>query len=222
MVEGMSAVNSKYGSDNHSIPKRRELVKEAARLPTAAELKETQLTTQEYQWSTCPLSQKPLEAPIVSDYLGRLYNKDAIVQSLLPSTDAVLNLDELGGRVKSLKDIVEVRFETKDGKYICPIQQQEIGPGTTSVYVVPCGHACSLKAVDTIESTECFVCGDAYDPMNVVVINATGKDLERNQKRKAWLDEQGLPHSLKKSSKKRKKEKVKDVKVLESAKKIKV
>lgn len=34
------------------------------------------------QWSTCALSSQPLQPPIVADYLGRLYNKEALLQHL--------------------------------------------------------------------------------------------------------------------------------------------
>lgn len=160
-----------------SIPKRRELVKEAARNPTASELKETLQEQQGHLWSTDPLSQRPLSKPIVSDSLGRLFNKDSIIEFLLPSEDktAAKQAEQealLRGTVKSLKDVVEVKFEVDEAAteaargrggpglrtevWVCPITREELGPGTKSVYLVPCGHAFSASAVKEVSGKLCL------------------------------------------------------------------
>ena len=159
-----------------SIPKRRELVKEAARLQTASEVKESQQEKQEYHWSTCPLSQQPLKEPIASDSLGSLYNKDAILEYLLPSDDPDVEAGKadkekiLGGRVKGLRDIVEIKFHVgegddqqtnKDGdskskRWVCPITNKVLGAGVKSVYIVPCGHAYSDLALKEVSENSCF------------------------------------------------------------------
>ena len=71
------------GNDGGSIPKRRELVKEAAKALTTTQAKEQLTEQQEYAWSTCPLSRKPLATPVVSDAAGTLYNKDSVIEFLL-------------------------------------------------------------------------------------------------------------------------------------------
>ena len=143
------------GNDGGSIPTRRELVKEAARNPTATELKESQHEQQEYYWTTDPLSRKPLTQPVVSDSNGKLYNKDSILEYLLAAEDEGVaggsraeaeNI--LQGSMKSLKDVVEVRFQTataKDGEttnkkqiWTCPITNDILGPGSKAAYIVPC------------------------------------------------------------------------------------
>ena len=159
-----------------SIPKRRELVKEAARLQTAAEAKESLQEQQGYKWTTCPLSQEPLKFPVVSDSMGSLYNKDAILSFLLPSDDPIddaLKLEKdklLGGRVKSLKDVIEVKFQTQESDnsgekangnlrrragWVCPISHKELGPTVKSAYIVPCGHAFSEVAVKEVLGGHC-------------------------------------------------------------------
>ena len=162
-----------------SIPKRRELVKEAARNPTSAELKETRKEQQGHLWSVDPLSQKPLAQPVVSDALGRLFNKDSVIEFLLPSEDGDsgrrIEQEELvAGAFKSLKDVVEVKFEVEtaeDGrkskdhtrrteKWICPVTRQELGPGSKAVYLVPCGHAFSGSAVKEISGELCLQVSD--------------------------------------------------------------
>jgi hypothetical protein len=53
--------------------------------------------------------------PVVSDSAGVLYNKDAILQYLLPAKATTIDKDEyskvLQSHVKSLKDVVEVLFK---------------------------------------------------------------------------------------------------------------
>ncbi|MCJ1402988.1 hypothetical protein MMC11_006210 [Xylographa trunciseda] len=217
------------GNDGGSIPKRRELVKEAARLPTAAEIKESQQEQQEYHWTTCPLSHEPLKQPVVSDSAGILYNKDAILEFLLPQGDGTPERSKadkeevLGGRVRSLKDVVEVKFEVEedeagkdDGKtsskklkWICPITNKVLGPGVRSVYLIPCGHAFLESTVTEIQGEACLQCNEPYTPENVVIILPTlSADKEKLLARAQKLKEQGLTHSLKKvtgSGKKRKK-----------------
>ena len=159
------------GNDGGSIPSRRELVKEAARNPSATELKESQHSQQEYYWTTDPLSQKPLAAPIVSDCNGKLYNKDSIIEHLLPSEDEVKKVDAeelLQGAVKSLKDVVDVRFtvdpsisgeqngSTKIEQWKCPITNERLGVGAKAVYIVPCGHAFSANAVKEVSGELCM------------------------------------------------------------------
>ena len=153
-----------------SIPKRRELVKEAARQQTSSQIKETQQEAQAHKWSTCQISQRPLKAPIVSDCLGNLYNKDAILEFLLPSEDPAveaLKPDQeriLEGRVKGLKDVVEVRFledgEEKasggEGRWVCPVTNKALGPAVKAAYVVPCGHAFAEVALREVADSQCL------------------------------------------------------------------
>ncbi|MCJ1285629.1 hypothetical protein MMC26_004970 [Xylographa opegraphella] len=217
------------GNDGGSIPKRRELVKEAARLPTSAEIKESQQEQQAYHWTTCPLSHEPLKQPVVSDSAGILYNKDSVLEYLLPQDDETRGRSKaddeevLGGRVRSLKDVVEVKFEVErnesgreDGKasprkskWICPITNKVLGPGVRAVYLVPCGHAFLESTVKEIQAEACLQCNEAYTPESIILILPTlTADKEHLDARIQSLKDQGLTHSLKKvtgSGKKRKK-----------------
>ena len=161
------------GNDGGSIPKRRELVKEAARLQTASEVKESKQEQQEHRWKTCILSQQPLKPPIVSDWLGNLYNKDAILEFLLPSDDSSVESSKadkekiLESRVKSLKDVVEVKFHQSEenpkedsssaaSTWLCPVSNKALGPSVKAVYLVPCGHAFSETAIREVSSDTCL------------------------------------------------------------------
>lgn len=195
-----------------SIPKRRELVKEAARNPTTSQLKETQKEQLAHRWSTCPISHKPLTTPIVSDSGGNLYNKDAIIQYLLPDEASSLDKREaekfLQGRIKSLKDVVEVHFEvdpdfTSGERWICPVTLKPLGPAVKSVYLVPCGHAFSLEATKEMKGGEqCIQCGEANSSERdiVPILPMTEEERDILRKRSEALAAQGLTHSLKKVS----------------------
>jgi hypothetical protein len=163
------------GNDGGSIPTRRELVKEAAKALTTTQVKEVQTEQQEYAWSTDPISRKPLARPVVSDSAGKLYNKDTIIEYILPSDDGAGKAAAekvLDGRVKSLKDVVEVKFEIDKGvdgkmarsngdlgrteRWLCPITNRELGPGAKAVYLVPCGHAFAGSVVKEITGEMCL------------------------------------------------------------------
>jgi hypothetical protein len=92
------------GNDGGSIPKRSELVKEAAKALTSAQLKEAQNEQQEYGWTTDPLTRKTLARPVVSDAAGVLYNKDSIIEYLLK--EAGSEKEEMegysGGRIRGV------------------------------------------------------------------------------------------------------------------------
>lgn len=162
----------------NSIPTRRELVKEAARSPSTAQVKEAQRELQEHFWTTCPLSHKPLTRPIVSDCVGNLYNKDAILQFLLPGDETVGISSKadceaiLCGRVKGLRDVVELKFEIDSERpapatdknefregWICPVTAKQLGPNIKSVYLVPCGHVFSEEAIRQLKGDKCLEVG---------------------------------------------------------------
>ena len=210
------------GNDGGSIPTRRELVKESAKPKTLTDVKEKQKEHLAHRWSQCPLSHTALKRPVVADYAGDLYNKDAIIQYLLPDDVSTLDKAEadafLDGRVKGLKDVVEDQFEVehdekkKVDKWICPVTGKELGPAVKAVYLVPCGHAFSHEAIKEMKSSECVQCSQPYDASRDVVpiLPITDADKQFVLDRIEKLRELGLTHSLKKD-KGAKKRKAKEV-----------
>jgi hypothetical protein len=205
------------GNDGGSIPKRRELVKEAARLPTSAQMKETALESLTHFWTFCPLSSLPLDsANTVSDGRGRLYNYESILQCLLPSDDAAIPETQeeafKGAGIKSLKDVVKVNFTVlKDEKghefSACPISLKELGAATKAVYIVPCGHAFAEVAMKEISESDaqegkerhCPKCSEVFEASNIIPILSTSEpELEKLAARLENLKARGLTHSLKK------------------------
>ena len=217
------------GNDGGSIPKRSELVKEAAKALTTSQVKEVQNEQQEYGWTTDPLTRKPLSRPVVSDAAGVLYNKDSIIEYLLKD-DSDREKDEMrkvcdvrvegaygelgafGERVKGLKDVVEVQFEVapagatdsetkaRGEQWTCPITGRALGPGAKAVYLVPCGHAFAGSVVKEVAGSVCLTCNAAYAENDVVPILPTAPtDLARLNLRIRTLREKGLTHALKKA-----------------------
>ena len=151
------------GNDGGSIPTRRELVKEAARDLSTTQVKEIQTEQQEHYWSTCALSHQPLSLPVISDALGTLYNKDAVLDHLLSAGQEDKQGLEARGeafkdRLRSIRDVVEVKFqaEAEGSKWVCPVTGKALGPGTRAVYLVPCGHAFSESAMKEMPGDSCL------------------------------------------------------------------
>jgi hypothetical protein len=166
------------GNDGGSIPTRRELVKEAAKNPSAAQVKESQHEQQEYQWTTDPISRQPLEPPVVSDSAGKLYNKATILEYLVEGARKEEAERETNGAVKSLKDVVEVKFEADEDVSV------------------------------EVSGEKCLTCDIEYASNDIIPINSVlDTDIARLSLRVKTLQEKGLSHSLKKASgsKKRKK-----------------
>ncbi|KAF8419671.1 Rtf2 RING-finger-domain-containing protein [Tirmania nivea] len=159
------------GNDGGSIPTRRELVKSASRLKTHSEVRDSQSQSSQYHWTYCALSKRPLATPIVADHLGRLYNKDAMIEWLLKGLEAFGDGEEVlkGRGVSGLKDVADVQFQvleptpgeesnvggaleqTEGGerkeRWVCPVTRKELGPGVKAVFLVPCGCAFTESAI---------------------------------------------------------------------------
>lgn len=110
----------------------------------------------------------------MSDCVGNLYNKDAVLRFLLPG-DEVEGISSkadcegiLCGRVKGLRDVVEMKFELdtqepengtgtdKRETWVCPITARVLGPGVKAVYLVPCGHVFAEEAVKQLKEDKCL------------------------------------------------------------------
>ncbi|KAI5780321.1 Rtf2 RING-finger-domain-containing protein [Peziza echinospora] len=163
------------GNDGGSIPTRRELVKSPTAQKTHSQLRTSQTQSSFYHWTYCALSKRPLSSPIVSDPLGRLYNKDALLEWLLHGLEAFGDGEEVlkSRGVKSLKDVVNINFQVLDApeenavgsingnsngkeegasgerkeRWVCPITRKELGGGVRAVYLVPCGCAFAEGAI---------------------------------------------------------------------------
>lgn len=224
------------GNDGGSIPKRRELVKEAARALSVSELKANALESLGHAWNNDPITSQPLDRDnVVSDWRGRLYNYESILQGLMPSDDNTessppsnpdsqeLTLAATG--IKSLRDIVRLKFHrytppgTKKDIWACPISLKELGPSVKAVYIVPCGHVFAEIAIKEIQELRCPECSEEFTSENAVPILPTEEsDLKKLVQRMDDLKAAGLAHSLKKDKKDKKKKRKADEGVQEGDK----
>ncbi|PNY25180.1 Replication termination factor 2 [Tolypocladium capitatum] len=194
------------GNDGGSIPKRRELVKNASRAPTVSELKATALESLTHAWTHCTLSGAPLDLDtVVSDWRGRLYNYEAILNGLMPSDNpAEATSASLG--ITSLRDVAKLKFSKSGDKWACPISMKEIGPATRAVYLVPCGHVFAEVAITQIQESTCPECAEEFDRENVIsILPTTEKDTQKLEKRIEDLRAMGVTHTLKKGRSDKKK-----------------
>ncbi|KAB1262860.1 Protein RTF2-like protein, partial [Camelus dromedarius] len=92
------------GCDGGTIPKRHELVKGPKKVEKVD--KDAELVA---QWNYCALSQEILRRPIVACELGRLYNKDAVIEFLLDKSSEKA-LGKAASHIKSIKNVTELRL----------------------------------------------------------------------------------------------------------------
>uniref|UniRef100_A0A3B5MGG1 Uncharacterized protein n=1 Tax=Xiphophorus couchianus TaxID=32473 RepID=A0A3B5MGG1_9TELE len=92
------------GCDGGTIPKRHELVKGPKKVEKVD--KNAELAA---KWKYCALSQEKLRRPIVSCELGRLYNKDAIIEYLLDKSAERPNAEAVT-HIRGIKDIKELNL----------------------------------------------------------------------------------------------------------------
>ena len=94
--------------------------------------------------ATCALSAQPLSAPVVVCELGKLYNKEAVLQALLDKT-----LQRQASHIRGLKDVKELDLGgvTSPSFYVCPITQLSLNGILPFVVVWTNGRVLSEKGV---------------------------------------------------------------------------
>jgi len=140
------------GNDGGSIPDRRDLVRSKPKAEQADKANQTRA-----RWFYCALSKRPLQEPVVSCPLGKLYNKDALLEYLLDKS-AYGDGAEICGHIRSLKDVKTLKLTPNPARspgaerapFICPLNLKEMNGAQPFVYLASCGcvfsHA-GLKAV---------------------------------------------------------------------------
>jgi len=142
------------GNDGGSIPDRRDLVRTKAKAEQADKANQSKA-----RWFFCALSKKPLQEPIVSDALGKLYNKDAIIEYLLDKS-AYGDWEEICGHIRSLKDVKTLKLTpnpapstTDDAEriaFVCPLNLKEMNGVQPFVYIATCGCVFSHAGLRTV------------------------------------------------------------------------
>nr|CAG4652030.1 EOG090X0ACT [Triops cancriformis] len=187
------------GCDGGTIPKRDELVK-TKKKPEQKD-KDAELHC---KWRLCSVTQETLKAPIVACEMGKLYNKDVIIEMLLDKSKMVPSAQH----IRNLKDVKELNLttnpsygkgnsaakgdtyvDTRATEYICPIIGLDMNGKFRFSFLWSCGCVMSEKAVKEIKSTVCHKCQKPFSEEDVIVLNPADDELtavkERMEARRA-------------------------------------
>ncbi|KNZ76140.1 UPF0549 like protein [Termitomyces sp. J132] len=200
------------GNDGGSIPDRRDLVKSKPKAEQADKANQTRA-----RWFFCALSKA--KEPVVSCALGKLYNKDSIIEYLLDKS-AYGDGETICGHIRSLKDIKKLnlapnssRAPAPDGserpQFICPLTLREMNGLIPFVYVSSCGCVFSQAGLKTVTQTSddelslCPQCGKKYSSStDILQLNPSPE--EEGRMCELMVRQRLLEPPPKKSGKKRK------------------
>lgn len=175
------------GNDGGSIPRRNEMVKEKQKTKDNKEDLNNQLIALYY---FCALSKRPLQEPVVGDGLGRLFNREAILEYLLDKKNAFGDGPIICNNINSIKDVKALnvkpnpsytRSEKPDdlnnqhhrpAPFICPITSREMNGHHPFEFIWGCGCVYSVKARKELPNqSTCLVCGKPFDDEDVIPIH---------------------------------------------------
>ncbi|EPQ61309.1 DUF602-domain-containing protein [Gloeophyllum trabeum ATCC 11539] len=154
------------GNDGGSIPDRRDLVRTKAKAEQADKANQTRA-----RWFFCALSKRRLEEPIVACPLGRLFNKDALLEFLLDRASYGADGAAVAGHIRSLKDVKELKLTANPAtkgkgkgrgegeneetpKFVCPLTFKEMNGAQPFAYLAPCGCVFSLSGLKSLSSAK--------------------------------------------------------------------
>lgn len=199
------------GCDGGTIPKRHELVKGPKKVEKVD--KNAELAA---KWKYCALSQEKLKRPIVACELGRLYNKDAVIEYLLDKSAERPNAEAVA-HIRGMKDIKELnltdnpewegerrnakgdRYEDIHcGMFICPVVGLEMNGKHRFCYLQTCGCVFSDRAMKEVKTEICHKCGDPFKDEDIVVLNGTKEEV---QNLRVKMEEKRIKAKSKKSKK---------------------
>jgi len=188
------------GNDGGSIPDRRDLVRNRPKAEQADKANQTRA-----RWYFCALSKRKLQEPVVSCALGKLYNKDSIIEYLLDRA-AYGDGEKICGHIRSLKDVKTLTLtpnpappapestssSTERSPFVCPLSIKEMNGVQPFVYLVTCGCVftqAGLKTMSGVQSKKkdgdkaedeldiCPQCAKKFSPVDdVVTINPSQEE----------------------------------------------
>jgi hypothetical protein len=148
--------------------------------------------------------------------LGRLYNKEAVIEYLL-NKDVAPN--ELGQHLRNLKDVVGLNLTEKpdyqekgadnggeyvdrqDSRFLCPVVGLEMNGKYKFCYIRTCGCVLSDRALKEVKSEVCHKCGKEFLKEDMIVLNPGEEEMKQQQLR---MEERRAKAKLERKSKKRK------------------
>ncbi|KAF7969744.1 hypothetical protein HWV62_26106 [Athelia sp. TMB] len=150
------------GNDGGSIPDRRDLVKTKVKAEQADKANQTRA-----RWFFCALSKQPLREPIVACALGKLYNKDAILEYLIDKS-AYGDGEKICSHIRSLKDLKTLKLTPNSAplsekaveastserpQFACPLTMKEMNGVVPFVYLLTCGCVFSQAGLKTVSGS---------------------------------------------------------------------
>lgn len=205
------------GCDGGTIPKRDELVR-TKKKPEQKD-KTADLVA---KWKHCAITQEPLRQPIMACELGRLYNKEAVLEFLIdrskfecaPSFEHLkglkdlkqLNLTDNPSYDKSGAKKGDAYIDMQDSKYICPVVGLEMNGRYKFCFLWNCGCVLSERALKEIKGEVCHKCGKKFTDTDIITLNPQDDEVESLQTRmearrlQAKLDKKAKKASKHKSS----------------------
>ncbi|KAF9444795.1 DUF602-domain-containing protein [Macrolepiota fuliginosa MF-IS2] len=213
------------GNDGGSIPDRRDLVKTKRKAEQADKANQTRA-----RWFFCALSKRKLQEPVVACALGKLYNKDSIIEYLLDKS-AYGDGEIICGHIKSLKDVKQLTLSpnttpkadskgaaddsTDRAQFVCPFTMKEMNGSQPFVYIWTCGCVFSLAGYKTMSGSSsgspkvsegegldlCPQCQKKYSGVDdIISLNPTSDEEERLREK---MDHRKLLQAPKKSKKRK-------------------
>lgn len=192
------------GCDGGTIPKRNEIVK--SKQKAASQDKSADLAA---RWQFCSISGLPLKRPIVACQLGRLYNKEAILEHLLKKKNS--NDAPLAPHIRSLRDVRELTLKEKSDydqvgqtsngqcrtQFACPISGLELNGKYKFFYILNCGCVLSERSLKEVpNNNKCLLCHQSYYNDELIVLNGDSDEIR-------ILKDRMLARKKERSSKKR-------------------
>lgn len=143
----------------------------------------------------------------VSCELGRLYNKDSVIEFLLKRDTFP---GDAADHIRSLKDVIELKLTQRTDcpvtadvtPFICPVVGLEMNGKYRFCYLRKCGCVMSERAMKEVKSENCHRCAAPFDADNdVIVINGCEEQVE---KMRTAITDRRAKEKADKRSKKRK------------------
>ncbi|KAM6579840.1 hypothetical protein CsatA_003614 [Cannabis sativa] len=160
------------------------------------------------KWLNCALSNEPLKEPCVVDWLGNLFNKEALVEALLGK-----KIPKAFGHIKGLKDMIKIELSMIPGvekngdvrsapRFECPITGLEFNGKYKFYALKKCGHVLSSKALKEVKSSSCLICHAEFTETDKIVINGNDEEvLVLRERMEAEKDKQKQREREKKAKK---------------------
>lgn len=178
------------GCDGGTIPRRDELVK--TKKKKEAKDKNAEIIG---KWKYCSISSNKLQRPIVSCELGRLYNKEAIIEYILNKESP--NSSMLS-HIRNLKDVTTLNLTKREkdpnkagsssddslqADYVCPISGLEMNGNYKFFFLRKCGCVFSERALKQVKMDTCLVCNASFDQNDLIILNGNNEEVDQLQQR---------------------------------------